>query len=525
MSDADPSPTPSDEAAERIALAVAAGAAADPAHRAAAVALVSADDVTSVVHGIGVTPRADGGAHPRSVDDVLASGIGVSPGVGVGLVCHTANEALDAWDAGDEVVLFVSETHPADEPAMRVAAAIVTRRGGPASHAAIVARDLGVPAVCGVGDVAIDGGRQVIVDGSAGTVRPADAGSASASVEGRVRERGDADTAPAELPSALVTLLSWADEVAAGRLRVFANADRADAAGRARRFGAQGIGLCRIEHVFMGRNARLVAEVLSGSDATLVELEQLLADELVGVLEVMDGLPVTVRLLDAPAHEFGGPEEHDPMLGLRGVRLGLTRPALVEAQVRAVCRAVRSRRDVGGDPRVRLMVPLVSHPLELAHTVDLVADTVAGAGGEPLEVGVMIETPRAALVAGAIAEHAAFMSFGTNDLTQLTWGWGRDDLDARLVPAYTLLGILDRSPFTTLDVEGVGRLIAGAVAGARRVRPAMPMSLCGEHGGDPSSIAAAFVLGVETVSCSPFRVPTARLAAAHAVQAAGSGPT
>lgn len=487
---------------------VVAEATIDPSLRPAAVARVLPEEVEAVVHGIeGVGPPSGLGDDP----EVVGRGSGVSPGKGTGRVCRSSEEALDAWDAGDEVVLVVSETRPVDEPAMRVCAAIVTERGGPASHAAVVARDLGVPAVCGTGPLDLASGQVVTVDGSAGLVRRAD-------VEGVTtdhRRSGDGRGRPVDpLPPALATLLGWADDVASGHLRVLANTDRGESARLARSFGAGGVGLCRVEHVFLGPHAPLVTAVLEGDDAALAPFSAQLASTLVEVLDAFDGLPVTIRLLDAPAHEFGGPLEHDPMLGLRGVRAALRSPALLRAQVTAVLDASATQTAAGGDPRPRLLLPMVAHAGEVAHARDLIGEIAPD-----LEVGAMIETPRAALTASAIASHADFLSFGTNDLTQLAWGWSRDDLDARLLPAYEAMGIVESNPFVRLDLDGVGRLIAAGVASARGVVPGIPAGICGEHGGDPASVAAALVLGIDSVSCSPYRVPVARLAAAHAVLA------
>lgn len=496
---------------------VVAEATLDPELRSAAVARVLPEEVEAVIHG--TVPRAGtaGAGHDAGQqDDVLGRGSGVSPGVGTGSVCRSSEEALDAWDAGDEVVLVVAETRPVDEPAMRICAAIVTERGGPASHAAVVARDLGVPAVCGTGPLDVASGQMVTVDGSAGVVLRSDLDPPAVAAARRA-PRGAIGT-PA-LPPALATLLGWADDIAASRMRVLANADRGESAALARAFGARGVGLCRVEHVFLGPDAALVAAVLDGRDGALGPFSAHLASTLVEVFDAFDGLPVTVRLLDAPAHEFGGPVEHDPMLGLRGVRAALRSPALLRAQVTAVLEASAARTAAGGDPRPRLLLPMVAHSGEVAHARDLITELAPG-----LEVGAMIETPRAALTAASIAPHADFLSFGTNDLTQLTWGWSRDDLDARLLPVYEEMGIVGVNPFLRLDLDGVGRLVAAAVSAARSAIPGIPAGVCGEHGGDPGSVAALLVLGIDSVSCSPYRVPVARLAAAHAVLAsAGDG--
>ena len=461
---------------------------ADRGQVAGAVTSVSAEMIVDVLHGGGDAGQGE----------LVASGIGASPGVAGGVVRTTVDGALDAFDRGEEVVLAMAGTSPADEIAMRIAVAVVTESGGLASHAAVVARDLGVAAVVGTGPTPLRDGDEVWVDGATGEVRrPGQASAAAAPILD-------------ELPDSLAQLLGWADDLAT--VRVLANADRTDSAALARRFGARGIGLCRIEHMFLGDRAEIVAAALGDDPVANEEIAKVLTDDLVGVFGEMSGLPVTVRLLDAPLHEFGGPHEHNPMMGLRGVRLGVVNEPLLRAQARAIGAAARAAATAGHAPAARIMVPLVSLPAEL----ELVAGWVRDEVGPDIPVGVMVETPRAALCADRLAATAEFISFGTNDLTQFTYGWSRDDLEQRILDPYRRSGLLDVSPFETLDEGGVARLMALATETARAARPGIPISMCGEHGGDPRSVAVAARMGVDAVSASPYRVPVARLAAGHA---------
>ncbi|MGV9873959.1 putative PEP-binding protein, partial [Streptomyces cellulosae] len=366
-------------------------------------------------------------------------------------------------------------------------------------------------------------------------------------------------------PDPLVGAVARAMEHADGvrRLGVRANADTPEDAARARRFGAEGIGLCRTEHMFLGDRRRLVeAMILTDGDAerdrALEALLPLQRQDFSGILDAMDGLPVTIRLLDPPLHEFlpdrtelavrvataeargGTPDEHDvrlldavnrmheenPMLGLRGVRLGLVAPGLVAMQVRAIAEAVVERRRAGGDPRAEIMVPLIDTVEELRlvrEEVDRVLADVSAEAGMPVgcPVGTMIELPRAALTAGLIAEEAEFFSFGTNDLTQTTWGFSRDDVEAAFFSAYLDKGVFAVSPFETIDRKGVGRLVEIAVREGRAARPGLQMGVCGEHGGDPESVHFFHGVGLDYVSCSPYRVPVARLEAGRAALGGG----
>jgi pyruvate, orthophosphate dikinase len=479
--------------------------------------------VVELLHGSGT-----------STEPVLATGLAASPGTGSGRLAVTVDAALDVFDAGDDPVFVTTQTSPADEPAMRISAAVVTARGGLASHAAVVARNWGLPAVCGaesivvtpdgvqVADRFVAAGEWLTVDGTTGEVRVG---------------RADSSGPATELPADLARVLAAADHVADGHPVVMANADSGDDARLARRFGARGVGLCRTEHLFLGDRLPLLQQVLlTGDDRAAAELEQRQRTELVDLLEAMDGLPVTVRLIDPPLHEFlprvGDPgatdallalaaawREENPMLGVRGVRLGLLRPELFRLQLRALLGAAADRRAVGGDPQPRVLVPMVSFVAEFTRVRDAVR---ALPGGEGVPVGAMVETPRAALVAAELAREADFLSFGTNDLTQLVLGFSRDDVEPRLLPAYRELGILDVSPFERLD-DAVVTLMDQAVRAARAVRPDLPVGLCGEQGGDPHSVARLTALGVGSVSCSPYRVPVARLAAGQAALTASGG--
>jgi pyruvate,orthophosphate dikinase len=486
---------------------------------------VDADEIETLLH-------ASHGGGAGGAAEVVARGLGVSPGAACGRAVFTADAALDAVDAGDDVILVRVQTAPVDEPGMRVAAGILTSTGGPTSHAAVIARGLGLPAVCGaealtiteqgftVGATEVGPGDLISIDGATGEVYV-----------------GDVGVAAADVPAELAVLLGWADEVRAGSLGVRANADSGDDARRAREAGAEGIGLCRTEHVFVGERLPVVQRFLLSSDPheeaeALAELAEVQCAQMVPVLEAMDGLPVTVRLLDAPLHEFLGDRagelgasalgmgrEENPMMGLRGIRLAVLRPDLYRAQIGAVLRAAAHHRSAGGDPRVALMVPLVVGPEEVELVRMWVEAEVADLGAElpPVEVGAMVETPRAALLAGALAEVAEFISFGTNDLTQLTLGFSRDDV-SRVVGPYVDQGLLPGDPFTTLEPAGVGGLVRQAVQAARAVNPNIDIGVCGEHAGDPASIALLASADIDYVSCSPPRVPVARLACAQAVQ-------
>jgi pyruvate,orthophosphate dikinase len=526
-----------------------------------AVCRVTEDHLASVLH-----PQFAGGGH-----QVFARGLAASPGAAVGRAYFSADDAAAAAGRGEAVVLVRSETSPEDVHGMLAAEGILTARGGLVSHAAVVARGWGKPAVVGaealrigprqvaVGDVTVREGDWLSLDGTSGTV-----------VVGKV------PLTAADPPPELAVLLSWADDIRAGHLSVRANADTGDDAANARRLGAEGIGLCRTEHMFLGEDRLPVVRRMILADSpedereALEHLRRVQRDDFVEILTAMDGLPVTVRLLDPPLHEFL-PSTHDlaikeategltdeerrlyeaalawqeanPMLGTRGVRLGVVKPGLYAMQVRALMEAAGQRVAGGGHPIVEIMIPLTVSRAELALArrwveealADVAAEGSDGKGGRTkgaakrpkgpghadVSIGTMIETPRAALRAGEIAEVADFFSFGTNDLTQMTFGFSRDDVEGRMMSTYLELGLLPRNPFETIDADGVGELVRLGTQRGRASRPTLKVGVCGEHGGDPESIAVFYGAGLDYVSCSPFRVPVARLAAAQAVVGAG----
>ncbi|HAQ23505.1 MAG TPA: hypothetical protein DGF10_03370 [Acidimicrobiaceae bacterium] len=481
--------------------------------------------------------RAVAAVSPKLVEDLLhgsvnvsaneavqiATGVAASPGVASGRLCLDVNDVLDATDAGSESILVCIETSPADEAGMRLAAGIVTARGGIASHAAVVARGWGIPAVVGVeglevaeNHAVVDGrrlerGDEVCLDGGTGFVY---AGALTTATQDDVAE--------------LETLLAWADEVRGERVGVWANADRADDAAEARRFGAEGVGLCRTEHLFFGEHLPLIRRYLLSEDcddesAALDDLEKVQRVDLTEVFRVMAPLPVTVRLLDAPLHEFLGDgvsaewREHNPMLGTRGVRLAVIREGLYRMQVRAIMGAIADGEAKGIHPSVRVMVPLVATSAEMALVGGWVRDEIGKSAADILPVGMMVETPRAALLAGDMAHHADFFSFGTNDLTQMVYGLSRDDFGRRLMGEYFGRGLLTEDPFAHLDSQAVAPLVAAATRAGRMTQPGLEVSVCGEHGGDPASIQLLVDAGVDHVSCSPYRVPVARLSVAQAL--------
>ncbi|WP_326762205.1 pyruvate, phosphate dikinase [Streptomyces phaeochromogenes] len=528
--------------------------------------LITADECLARVGGDGLSrlmfPRFD----TLKVGEALAHGIPASPGAAVGAAVFDSAEAVRRAAAGEKVVLVRQETTPDDLPGMIAAQAVLTSRGGKTSHAAVVARGMGKVCVCGAEELGVDtGARRFSADGTTveeGTVISVDGSEgavylgAAPLVDSSVMRYFETGEHSAGLVEAVSRAMNRADGVR--RLGVRANADTPEDAARARRFGAEGIGLCRTEHMFLGERRQLVeAMILARTDAererALDGLLPLQREDFVGILEAMDGLPVTIRLLDPPLHEFlpdrtelavrlaaaeahGNPpsahdselldavnrmHEENPMLGLRGVRLGLVAPGLVAMQVRAIAEAVVERKRAGGDPRAEIMVPLIDTVEELRlvrEEVEQVLAEVSNASGVPVQcpVGTMIELPRAALTAGAIAKEAEFFSFGTNDLTQTTWGFSRDDVEAAFFSAYLDKGIFKVSPFETIDRAGVGRLVEIAIAEGRAAHPGLKVGVCGEHGGDPESVHFFHTVGLDYVSCSPFRVPVARLEAGRA---------
>ncbi|WP_443040814.1 pyruvate, phosphate dikinase [Streptomyces sp. AHA2] len=519
-------------------------------------------------------PRFDESARVEQV----GRGIAASPGAAVGKAVFDSYTAVKWSRSGEKVILIRRETNPDDLDGMIAAEGILTSRGGKTSHAAVVARGMGKTCVCGAEELEVDTKRRrmtvpgghvveegdvVSIDGSTGKVYLGEVPVVPSPVveyfEGRMHPGADdAD----ELVEAVHRMMAFADRKR--RLRVRANADNAEDALRARRFGAQGIGLCRTEHMFLGDRRELVERlILADTDAEREEsLKQLLPlqkQDFVQLFESMDGLPVTVRLLDPPLHEFlpditelsvrvalaesrQEPHENElrllqavhrlheqnPMLGLRGVRLGLVIPGLFTMQVRAIAEAAAERKAAKGDPRAEIMIPLVGTVQELEIVREeadkVIAEVEAASGAElKLSIGTMIELPRAALTAGQIAEAAEFFSFGTNDLTQTVWGFSRDDVEASFFTAYLEKGIFGVSPFETIDKDGVGSLVKLAAKAGRETRPDLKLGVCGEHGGDPESVHFFHEVGLDYVSCSPFRIPVARLEAGRAaVQSQGS---
>jgi pyruvate,orthophosphate dikinase len=481
--------------------------------------------------------------------EVIATGLAASPGAAVGHVYFTADEAVTASERGEAVILVRAETSPEDVHGMQVAEGILTSRGGLVSHAAVVARGWGIPAVVGAEALHIDHDRFTV---GALTVRQGDLISLNGT-NGEV-VLGEMELTAVEPPEEFQTILGWADRVRRGKLGVRANADTGPDAAIARRFGAEGIGLCRTEHMFLAEDRlpivrrMILAATTEQEEAALEELRVAQKTDFASILEAMDGLPVTIRLLDPPLHEFLPsveelrvleatrsltPAESDllaaaeewreqnPMLGTRGVRLGVMKPGLYAMQVRALMEAAAERVAAGGQPIVEIMIPLTISREELRLARDWVEGAVIEAleGGNDLGVliGTMIETPRAAVHADALAEVADFFSFGTNDLTQMVFGFSRDDVEAHLMPTYLEAGLLRSNPFETIDRLGVGELVALAVARGRATNPKLKLGVCGEHGGDPASIAFFYEAGLDYVSCSPYRVPIARLAAAQAI--------
>ncbi|WP_443042109.1 pyruvate, phosphate dikinase [Streptomyces sp. B21-105] len=519
-------------------------------------------------------PRFDEDAKVEKV----GRGIAASPGAAVGKAVFDSYTAVKWSRSGEKVILVRRETNPDDLDGMIAAEGILTSRGGKTSHAAVVARGMGKTCVCGAEELEVDTKRRrmtvpgghvveegdvISIDGSSGKVYLGEVPVVPSPVveyfEGRMHAGADdAD----ELVEAVHRIMAFADRKR--RLRVRANADNAEDALRARRFGAQGIGLCRTEHMFLGDRRELVerlilADTQEEREESLKQLLPLQKKDFVELFEAMDGLPVTVRLLDPPLHEFlpditelsvrvalaeSRQESHEndlrllqavhrlheqnPMLGLRGVRLGLVIPGLFTMQVRAIAEAAAERRNAKGDPRAEIMIPLVGTVQELEivreEADQVIAEVEAATGVElKLAIGTMIELPRAALTAGQIAEAAEFFSFGTNDLTQTVWGFSRDDVEASFFTAYLEKGIFGVSPFETIDRDGVGSLVKSAAEAGRATRPDLKLGVCGEHGGDPESVHFFHEVGLDYVSCSPFRIPVARLEAGRAAtQSTGS---
>ena len=503
---------------------------------------------------------------------LLAVGMNASPGAAVGRAVFDWATAVEWTERGDDVILVRKETSPDDLHGMMVAKGILTSRGGKTSHAAVVARGMGRTCVCGADDLDVDtkAGKFVVretgkvieegdvisIDGTTGEIFDG----AVPVADSKVVRYFEGDASDDHLVASVALLMEHADAVR--RMKVRANSDTPDDSERARRFGAQGVGLCRTEHMFLGERRPLVenlivAETPAEQAEALDALLPLQRDDFVGILEAMDGLPVTIRLLDPPLHEFlpdftelsvqlavaemrGHRKRHDrkvldavkrlhemnPMLGMRGVRLGIVIPGLYTMQVRAILEATAILKGRGLNPLPEIMIPLVATVTELElmkKEIAVIADLVRGETGQelPFSVGTMIELPRAAKTADQIAGVAEFFSFGTNDLTQMTWGFSRDDVEASFFSEYFTKGIFSVSPFESIDIEGVGALVSEAVAKGRAARPDIHLGVCGEHGGDPHSIAFFDSIGLDYVSCSPYRVPVARLEAGRAAVSVG----
>ncbi|MFC6286646.1 pyruvate, phosphate dikinase [Nocardioides sp. GCM10027113] len=510
-------------------------------------------------------PRFD----ERAERTLLARGMNASPGAAVGRAVFDWATAVEWAERGEAVILVRKETSPEDLHGMVVAKGILTSRGGKTSHAAVVARGMGRTCVCGAETLDVDtkegkfevrGGKTVhegdviSIDGTTGEVFDG----AVPVVDSLVVRHFEGDDVDDPLVGAVARLVAHADSTR--RLGVRTNADTAADAARARRFGAAGIGLCRTEHMFLGERRELVENLIVADDEQGVKdaLDALLPlqrQDFTDILEAMDGLPVTIRLIDPPLHEFLPDytelsvamaiadtrghrkrrqrklldavrrlHEQNPMLGLRGVRLGIVIPGLFTMQARAILEAAADRKHAGGDPRPEIMIPLVATVRELdlvRGEIDRVAEDVATERGDRVDykVGTMIELPRAALTADQIARSAEFFSFGTNDLTQMTWGFSRDDVEASFFSEYLERGVFPVSPFESLDTAGVGSLVRTAALSGRRANPHLHLGICGEHGGDPASIHFFDEVGLDYVSCSPFRVPVARLEAGRSAVA------
>jgi pyruvate, orthophosphate dikinase len=514
-------------------------------------------------------PRFDAGSSVTKI----TTGVSASPGAAVGKAVFDSETAVKWAELGEDVILVRRETNPDDLHGMIAARGILTSRGGKTSHAAVVARGMGKTCVCGADELEVnlrarqftspDGvtvaeGDVISIDGTSGVVYlgevPVVASRVVEYFEGKLDPSGD------ELLSAVHRLITHADT--RRRLGVHANADNGPDCARARRFGAGGVGLVRTEHMFLGERRQLVERLILAEDddaqqAALDALEPLQRGDFVEILEAMDGLPVTIRLIDPPLHEFlpdltelsvqvaqAGDaateqdrkllaavrrlHEQNPMLGLRGVRLGLVIPGLPNMQVRAIAHAAADRARAGGDPQPEVMIPLTASVQEMeiarAQAEQVLAEvaTETGVSVHTL-IGTMIEVPRAAVLAGEIAQSAEFFSFGTNDLTQMTWGFSRDDVEGAFFSRYIEMGIFGVSPFETIDPEGVGRLVRIAVEEGRATRPGLHIGVCGEHGGDPDSVHFFHSAGLDYVSCSPFRVPVARLEAGRAAALESAG--
>ncbi len=504
-------------------------AAEDLISRKEAIARIDPQQLDQLLH-----PMLD----PQADYDVAAKGLNASPGAASGKIVLDADTAEQRGKAGESVILVRWETTPDDIHGMIQAAGVLTTHGGMTSHAAVVARGMGKPCIVGCDGLLLDTTERTIKLGghdlAEGDVITIDGGAGTVVV-------GPVDLVPPQINEDFETILEWADE--ARRLKVRANADTPEDARKAREFGAEGIGLCRTEHMFMAEERlpvvreMIMADSEEGRRKALDRLLPMQQGDFEGIFEAMAGLPVTIRLLDPPLHEFLPPpeeatddrmrrriralQEANPMLGTRGCRLGLQFPEIYEMQVRAIVRAAAAVEERTGDaPLVEIMHPLVGFAEELRRLRELTVDVAAQEAPEVVYLcGTMIELPRACVRADEIAEYADFFSFGTNDLTQTALGFSRDDAEGKFLTTYLEDGVLERNPFETLDQSGVGDLMRIAVERGRGAKPELKLGICGEHGGEPKSVAFCHELGLDYVSCSPYRVPLARLAAAQAALA------
>ena len=540
--------------------------------------LITRDEALGRVTGDQLTQLMFPQFDAKADKELIARGMAASPGAAVGKIAFNNAQAVEAAEKGIKTVLVRRETNPDDLPGMVAAEGVLTARGGKTSHAAVVARGMGKTCVCGaeslvideaagtvtIGDLVLTADDTIAIDGQTGEIFRGEVPVTDSPVTTYLAEGLEAGLAAAgedagtrELVEAVDKLLSHADKVR--RLRVRANADTPLDSKRAIAFGAEGIGLCRTEHMFLGERRPLVERaILSAPEsderqAAFDELEKLQKQDFLEMLEVMDGKSMTVRLIDPPLHEFMPAlieletkvavgkatgtldpadeamlvevrrmHEQNPMLGLRGVRLGIYLPGLFALQMRALCEAAAELVGRGLDPRPEIMVPLVGSVRELQlvrEEAEGIIASVAAAHGVDLSgvsIGAMIELPRAAMTAEDLAEEADFFSFGTNDLTQTVWGFSRDDVEGVFFPQYIEAGIFGVSPFESIDVHGVGTLVSEGVRRARSTKPNIKLGVCGEHGGDPQSIHFFHGVGLDYVSCSPFRVPVARLEAGRA---------
>ena len=540
--------------------------------------LITRDEALGRVTGDQLTQLMFPQFDAKAEKELIARGMAASPGAAVGKIAFNNAQAIEAAEKGIKTVLVRRETNPDDLPGMVAAEGVLTARGGKTSHAAVVARGMGKTCVCGaeslvideaagtvtIGDLVLTADDTIAIDGQTGEIFRGEVPVTDSPVTTYLAEGLEAGLAAAgedagtrELVEAVDKLLSHADKVR--RLRVRANADTPLDSTRAIEFGAEGIGLCRTEHMFLGERRPLVERaILSAPEsderqAAFNELEKLQKQDFLEMLEVMDGKSMTVRLIDPPLHEFmpalieletkvavgkatGALDpadeamlvevrrmhEQNPMLGLRGVRLGIYLPGLFALQMRALCEAAAELVGRGLDPRPEIMVPLVGSVRELQlvreEAEGIIASVAASRGVDlsGVSIGAMIELPRAAMTAEDLAEEADFFSFGTNDLTQTVWGFSRDDVEGVFFPQYIEAGIFGVSPFESIDVHGVGTLVSEGVRRARSTKPNIKLGVCGEHGGDPQSIHFFHNVGVDYVSCSPFRVPVARLEAGRA---------